>query len=54
MQEIVGEKNSEMRLALEDSELQRTAALNQLEAVKAELNEKVLSLQQVRNVDVWR
>lgn len=47
MQDIVGEKNSEMRLALEDSELQRTAALNQLEVSKTELQQKINNLQQV-------
>lgn len=47
MQDIVGEKNAEMRLALEDSELQRTSAISQIETQKVELQEKLQNLQAV-------
>lgn len=43
----VAEKHSDMQLALEDAELQRSSAITQLESQKVELQEKIANLEEV-------
>lgn len=47
MEEVVQEKNSEMRLALEDGELHRNSLTSQLEKLKASSEEEKRELQMV-------
>ena len=47
IQEALSEKHSEMLLALEDAQLQKTAASGQFDSQRVELEQKVADLEQV-------